>query len=235
MKQAKWILISAIVALTVIAAVAQELEVLSVNALGYIKKTLPPGGKMICLNLPLDSMSEASNVFGRTSVAQELPNGSEVSFWNEDKQQWSTGKKSNKGVWLDAQSNRVIRVGEGFFVKSPTNSVAPIELTIAGEVPSAGTSTRNVSGISRLDVVGNPYPTSFKFGDSDLAKNAANGSEVSFWNEDKQQWSTGKKSNKGVWLDAQSNYVVKATEGFFLKTSNATAWVWTNAKPYTWP
>ena len=135
MKQAKWILISAIVALTVIAAVAQELEVLSVNALGYIKKTLPPGGKMICLNLPLDSMSEASNVFGRTSVAQELPNGSEVSFWNEDKQQWSTGKKSNKGVWLDAQSN----------------------------------------------------------------------------------------------------YVVKATEGFFLKTSNATAWVWTNAKPYTWP
>jgi hypothetical protein len=235
MKQAKWILISAIVALTVIAAVAQELEVLSVNALGYIKKTLPPGGKMICLNLPLDSMSEASNVFGRTSIAQELPNGSAVSFWNLDSQKWVTGTKSTKGVWTPVASNYVVKVGEGFFLKSPTNSVQPTSLTIAGEVPSAANSERVLLGQSRLDVVGNPYPTSFKFGESELAKNAANGSAVSFWNEDTQQWVSGTKSTKGVWTPTSSNYVVKATEGFFLKTSNATAWVWSSTKPYTWP
>ena len=235
MKQAKWILISAIVALTVIAAVAQELEVLSVNALGYIKKTLPPGGKMICLNLPLDSMSEASNVFGRTSIAQELPNGSAVSFWDLDSQKWVTGTKSTKGVWTPVASNYVVKVGEGFFLKSPTNSVQPTSLTIAGEVPSAANSERVLLGQSRLDVVGNPYPTSFKFGESELAKNAANGSAVSFWNEDTQQWVSGTKSTKGVWTPTSSNYVVKATEGFFLKTSNATAWVWSSTKPYTWP
>ena len=233
MKQAKWILISAIVALTVVAALAQE--VFSVNALGYIKKTLPPGGKLICLNLPLDSMVEGSNVFGRTSIAQEVPNGTEVSFWNEENQRWSSGTKTTKGVWLEPQSNRIIRVGEGFFLRSPTSWTEPIELTIAGEVPSTGTSTRNVAGSSRLDVVGNPYPTSFKFGVSDLAKNAANGSEVSFWNEDAQRWSSGTKTAKGVWLEPQSNYVVKSTEAFFLKTSNATAWAWTSTKPYTWP
>ena len=233
MKQAKWILISAIVALTVIAAVAQELEVLSVNALGYIKKTLPPGGKMICLNLPLDSMSEASNVFGRTSIAQELPSGSAVLFWDEGQQSWVTGTKNNKG-WSPFASNYVIKVGEGFFLKSPTNSTEGIELTIAGEVPSAATSTRALAGLNRLGTVGNPYPTAFKFGESDLAKNAANNSSVSFWDEGAQEWISGIKGGKG-WTPYASNYVVKATEGFFLKSSNATAWVWTNAKPYTWP
>ncbi len=235
MKQAKWILISAIVALTVIAAVAQELEVLSVNALGYIKKTLPPGGKMICLNLPLDSMSEASNVFGRTSIAQEVPNGTTVSFWDESKQTWDKGLKNSKGVWTPASSNYTIKVGESFFLMSPTNSAQPIELTIAGEVPAAATSVRQIAGNSRLGTVGNPYPTSFKFGDSDLAKYAANGSTVSFWDEDKQTWDKGLKNSKGVWPPASSNYVVKPTEGFFLQAGNATSWTWTNAKPYTWP
>ena len=56
-----------------------------------------------------------------------------------------------------------------------------------------------------------------------------------FWSEASQVWGGGIKSTKGVWAPLQSNYVVKATEGFFLKTSNATSWVWTNAKPYTWP
>lgn len=233
MKQAKWILISAIVALTVVAALAQE--VFSVNALGYIKKTLPPGGDMICLNLPLDSMVEGSNVFGRTSIAQEVPNGTTVSFWDIDSQRWMSGLKNTKGVWAPASSNYTIRVGEGFFLMSPTNSTQPIELTIAGEVPAAATSVRQITGNSRLGTLGNPYPTSFKFGDSDLAKYAANGSTVAFWDETKQQWASGLKNTKGVWAPASSNYIVKATEGFFLQSGNATAWAWTNAKPYTWP
>ena len=233
MKKTMWIAIAGALAVSVLAASAQE--VLSANTIGYIKKQLPPGGKMISLTVPLFSMTEGSNVFGRTSFAQEAPNGSMVYFWNESLQTWGGGGKSTKGTWAPSQSNYVIKAGEGFFLKSPTNSVTATEITIAGEVPALSTQTRSVMGGFSLGTVGNPYPADFKFGDSALARNAANGSWVYFWNESSQVWNGGTKSTKGVWAALQSNYVVKATEGFFLKTSNATSWVWTNAKPYTWP
>jgi hypothetical protein len=233
MKKSMWGLIGVALAVSVVAASAQE--VLSANTIGYIKKELPPGGQMICISVPLFSMTEGSNVFGRTSFAQEAPNGSSVYFWNEGSQVWNGGTKSTKGTWAALQSNYVIQAGEGFFLRSPTNAVTATEITIAGEVPALGSQIRSVMGAANLGTVANPYPADFLFGTSDLAKNAANGSSVYFWNESSQVWNGGTKSTKGTWAALQSNYVVKATEGFFLKTSNATSWVWTNAKPYTWP
>ncbi|NCD23770.1 MAG: hypothetical protein EOL90_12665 [Spartobacteria bacterium] len=231
MKKLVWGLVGVALAASVVAASAQE--VLSANTIGYIKKELPGNNKIICLTIPLFSMTEGSNVFGRTSMAQEAPNGSWVYFWNPVSQTWVGGGKSSKGAWAGAQSNYVIKAGEAFFLKS-TNAT-PTEITIAGEVPALASQTRAIAGASALGTVGNPYPADFKFGESDLAKNAANGSWVYFWNPVSQTWVGGGKSSKGLWAGAQSNYVVKATEGFFLKTSNATSWVWTNAKPYTWP
>jgi len=233
MKKWMWGLVGAALAASVVAASAQE--VLSANTIGYIKKELPEAGKMICLSVPLFSMTEGSNVFGRTSFAQEAPNGSSVYFWNTTNQVWVGGTKSTKGVWAAGQSNYVIQAGEGFFLRSPTNAATATEITVAGEVPALASQTRAVMGAANLGTVANPYPADFQFGSSDLAKNAANGSTVYFWNETNQVWVGGTKSTKGVWAAGQSNYVVKATEGFFLKTSNATSWVWTNAKPYTWP
>lgn len=233
MKKLMWGLVGVALAASVVAASAQE--VLSANTIGYIKKELPPGGKLISLTVPLFSMTEGSNVFGRTSFAQEAPNGSAVYFWDEALQKWGGGSKSTKGTWAALQSNYVIKAGEGFFLKSPTSSVVATEITIAGEVPALVSQTRTVMGEANLGTVGNPYPADFKFGDSALAINAANGSTVFFWDEALQKWGGGSKSTKGTWAALQSNYVVKATEGFFLRTSNATSWVWTNTKPYTWP
>ncbi|MGD9612476.1 MAG: hypothetical protein AB7V22_06195 [Kiritimatiellia bacterium] len=233
MKKLMWGLVGVALAVSVVAASAQE--VLSANTIGYIKKELPAGGKLINLSVPLFSMTEGSNVFGRTSFAQEAPNGSWVYFWDTTNQVWAGGTKSTKGVWAAGQSNYVIKAGEGFFLQSPTNAVTATEITIAGEVPALASQTRSVMGGYNLGTVANPYPADFKFGESDLAKNAANGSWVYFWDASNQVWAGGTKSSKGVWAAGQSNYVVKATEGFFLQSSNATSWVWTNAKPYTWP
>ena len=231
MKKLVWGLVGVALAASVVAASAQE--VLSANTIGYIKKELPGSNKLICLTIPLFSMTEGSNVFGRTSMAQEAPNGSWVYFWDTVNQTWQGGVRSTKGAWAPGQSNYVIKAGEGFFLKSTNATVT--EITIAGEVPALASQTRAIAGAANLGTVGNPYPADFKFGDSDLAKNAVNGSWVYFWDQINQTWQGGVKSTKGAWAPGQSNYVVKATEGFFLKTSNATSWVWTNAKPYTWP
>jgi hypothetical protein len=222
----KILLASALVlAIAVSAAVAQE--VLSQNAVGYIK--VPTiAGKFIAVAQPLNNMGKAENKFGETSIAQELPQGSTVFFWSPEGQGWSGGGKSGKG-WAPAQSNKVIAAGEGFFIKSPQDG----EVTITGEVPDEPSLDRVIPGGGAFGSVANPYPVDFKFGESDVAKNASQGSTVFFWSIDGQGWSGGGKSGKG-WAPAQSNKLVQAGEGYFLKEAEGVTTI-TTVKPYTWP
>jgi len=232
MKKTLWIAIAGALAASVIAASAQE--VLSANAVGYIKKTLPAGGKLVAVSMPLDSMTEANNVFGRTSLAQEMPVGSWVHFWNEVNQTWVAGQKSGKG-WSPLQSNTVVKSGEGFFIQGPKAAAVDTEVTITGEVPPDATISRAILANKQLSSLANPYPVDFKFGDSDLAVQAPVGSWVHFWNQENQTWVAGQKSGKG-WSPLQSNTVVQAGEGFFLQQpAAAPAAAWNAAKPYTWP
>lgn len=228
MKKTLWIAIAGALVASVLAASAQE--VLSGNAVGYIKKTLPASGKLIALSAPLNSMTDAQIIFGRTSVAAEAPQDSVVYFWDPTLQKWNPSTKSSKG-W-GAISNRVIASGEAFFLKGNPLDLVDREVTITGEVPSDATLARSLPGGNALGTVGNPYPVDFKFGDSDLAKNATQDSVVYFWDPALQKWNPATKSSKG-W-GAISNRIVLAAEGFFMKESG-TVTTWTNAKPYTWP
>ncbi len=237
MKKSLWIAMAGALAVSVLAASAQE--VLSANTIGYIKKQLPEGGRLITVSVPLLSMVEGSNVFGRTSFAQEAPVGSVVYFWNVTNQTWISGSKTEvlgSIRWPTAISNRVIAGGEFVFIKGP-NAAEPVEITIAGEVPTATTLIRALPGDNAIGAVANPYPADFVFGKSSLALNASVGSVVYFWNITNQTWVSGSKTEvlgSIRWPTAISNRVVQATEGFFLKEAG-TITTWTNAKPYTWP
>jgi hypothetical protein len=222
----KILLASALVlAIAVSAAVAQE--VLSQNAVGYIKVNLP-ANKFVSVAQPLNNMGKAENKFGETSVAQEAPVGTYVFFWDTTIQGWGGGLKSAKG-WAGGQSNRVVAPGEGYFLKSPKDA----EVTITGEVPDEPTADRVIPGNNAFGTLANPYPVDFKFGESDAAKNASVGSYVFFWDIGIQGWGGGLKSAKG-WAGGQSNRVVQAGEGFFLKEKETVTTV-TTKKPYTWP
>jgi len=230
MKKTMWIAMAAAFAASIVAASAQE--VLSANAVGYIKKTLPANAKLIMVSVPLNSMTETSNVFGRTSLAQEAPQGSTVYFWDTVLQQWAPGSKGSKG-WAGAQSNRVVLAGEGFFLKGSNAAPSAVDVTITGEVPDSDPIVRAIPGSGAYGTLANAYPVDMKFGESDVAKNATTNSVVYFWDETNQQWAPGSKGSKG-WAGAQSNRVVVAGEGFFLKEAQ-TVTIWTNTKPYTWP
>jgi hypothetical protein len=222
----KILLASALVlAIAVSAAVAQE--VLSQNAVGYIKVNLP-ANKFVSVAQPLNNMGKAENKFGETSIAQEAPLGTIVYFWSPENQGWSGGGKSMKG-WQPAESNRVIAAGEGFFMRAPTNA----EVTITGEVPDEAQLSRVIPGNNAFGSIANPYPVDFKFGLSDAAKNASLGSIVYFWSIENQGWSGGGKSMKG-WQPAESNKFVAAGEGYFLREAEGVTTV-TTEKPYTWP
>ncbi len=231
MKKALWIVMAAALAVAVVAASAQT-EVLSANAVGYIKKTLPAGGDWVAMSIPLDSMTNTSLVFGETSVASEAPVNAEVAFWDVINQGWVAGAKSGKG-WASLQANYVLQPGEGFFLKGDPAAVSEAEVTITGEVPSDGALARAVPGGSAFGTLANPYPVDFSFGTSAIASNAPVDSEVAFWDVENQGWVAGAKSGKG-WASLQANYEVQAGEGFFLKAPGS-SFNWDADKPYTWP
>ncbi len=229
MKKKLIVLMIGTLAVSVVAAMAQE--VLSQNAVGYIKKTLPADEKLVAMSIPLNSLSEADIVFGRTSVAQEAEQNSQVFFWDEGAQVWVGGLKGIKG-WAPGQSNRVVTPGEAFFMKGAAGAPDK-DVTITGEVPDEGMVKRVMLGSGNLSAVANPFPVDFKFGESDLAINATQNSEVFFWDEVAQVWVGGLKGIKG-WAPGQSNRVVLAGEGFFMKEA-AGVTDWDEDKPYTWP
>ena len=136
--------------------------------------------------------------------------------------------RSAKG-WSAGDANRVVAAGEGFFIKSPTNA----EVTITGEVPDEAQLARVIPGGGAFGTLANPYPVDFKFGESEAAKNASQGSWVYFWSIDGQGWSGGGKGAKG-WSAGDANRVVAAGEGFFLKEAEDKTTI-TTQKPYTWP
>lgn len=230
MKKSLWVLVVAALAVSVVAASAQE--VLSANTIGYIKKQLPAQGKLITVAVPLFNMTAAQNVFSNLSVAAEAPVNSSVSFWDPVLQKWVGGAKTGKG-WDANVRTQIVESGNFFFLKGPVTSTVPTEITIAGEVPDVVTLTRAFSGSSNLSSMANAYPADFVFGTSPLASNATLNSSVSFWDIDNQKWVGGAKTGKG-WDANVRTQAVSATTGFFLKEAG-TVTTWTNAKPYTWP
>lgn len=230
MKKTVWFLMAAALIAGVVAASAQE--VLSQNAVGYIKKTLPAGGKFVALSIPLDSMTNTEIVFGETSVATEAPAGTVVYFWDNVNQGWIPGGKSTKG-WGPAEAGYVLQPGEGFLMKSPVASTEDIDVTITGAVPADAMLSRGVPGGNAFGSLANPYPVDFTFGTSAVASNAPAGTVVYFWDVVNQGWIPGGKSTKG-WGPAEAGYGVEAGEGFLMRAPGGVL-IWDTVKPYTWP
>ena len=232
MKKSLWVAIAGALAVSVVAASAQE--VLSANTIGYIKKQLPAQGKLITVSVPLFNMTAAQNVFSNLSLSSEAPTLSDVFFWDAGQQIWVGGTKKAKGGWDASVVTQIVSAGQFFFLKGPATSTVPTEITIAGEVPDLATMARAMPGSGNLGSMANPYPADFVFGTSSLASNATVLSDVFFWDAEAQQWVGGTKKAKGGWDASVVTQRVLATSGFFLREAG-TVTTWTNTKPYTWP
>lgn len=209
--------------------VASAQEVLSANAVGYVKRTIPAGQLQI-VSVPFDNMASDDGLytFGQTQIANELPAKSVVMFWDAELQGWGAGTKGSKG-WSAGQANHVLQPGEAFFVKN--TGTEDLEVTAAGEVPSDAELSRSFAN-GALGIMAYAFPVDVKFGDTELANMLPQKSTVMFWDENLQGWGAGTKGSKG-WSAGQANYVVRAGEGFFIKPAADGTWV--AEKPYTWP
>lgn len=220
MKKITAILLGTLIASS--AALAQTNQVLSKNAVGYVKINLAKGFNMIQNSFDsLGAPIAISNTFA------SLPNQSRVHFWNG-----STYVTIGRtlGGWGAAGSN-VLNRGQGFWVEIPQAAASnTYTVFLMGEVPDDA--TKVVSVIPGFNMVGVPYPVATKFGDTRYAAVAPNQTRLHVWN------GTGYDTYSrtlGGW-GATTNLVLQPGQGFWMQYP--VSFVATNlnlSKPYTWP
>ena len=221
---------------SVAAASAAETEVLSANAVGYVKKSVQ-GGQLMPFVMPFDLLN--SDVtdgiqFIKMQLADELDVGSEVYFWSGAN--WvRTYKDEDEGEveWIGPANTKKLNYGEMFFVKPSTDG----EYTLAGEVPDGATTQVQMLGKGTLNAVGYPYPTPIKFAKTELFEKAPIGTQVYFWSG--SNWVRSyKDEDEGEveWIGPANTKELEPGEGFFVQfPGDEGLTAWEQSKPYEWP
>jgi hypothetical protein len=123
-------------------------QVFSVNAVGYVNKTIPKGGFAMVSN-PLKAATNTVN-----ALFTPVPPGFQVFVYTPGKG-FDVGTYDDlEGAFLPATvGTKEILPGAGVFVKNPTTS--DVTITFVGEVPQGALSTPLVAG---LQIVSSQVP-----------------------------------------------------------------------------
>ena len=218
-KTAIFLSILAIAATAAFVATADD-AVYSANTIGVIKYTIPAGGALTCVSLPLNSMSDEGDwTFGNTPFADALPVGSMVYFW--DGTGWGPASKNPlTKKWPATVLSKTIPQGTGIFIKQPRTAEA-LEIAMVGELPVEASVTNKITGGGNLDMTSATfYPVDVVFGETELAAALDNGSTVYFW--DGTGWAPASKNPlTGKWPTGILNKTVKIGEAMFVKSKTA--------------
>lgn len=219
--------IAALALLVASASFAQTNQVLSKNAVGYIKMDIPKG-----LTLAQNPFIALSSPIAISNTFAGLPNSSKIAFWNG-----SSYNTINRGLsgWGTGGSN-VLQRGYAFWVSVPTTAASnSYTVFIMGEVPDSVTApTTPVSAIPGLNLLGNPYPVADKWTNMPFAKSAPNNSKLALWPSGGSAYVTYNRGLSG-W-GAATNVTIEPGQGFWVQYP--VSFVATNfsvVKPYTWP
>ncbi|MCO5045841.1 MAG: hypothetical protein M9935_11315 [Kiritimatiellae bacterium] len=213
-------------------AYAQTNQVLSVNAVGYVKVDLIATNKIHMLRndfVGLDSPAVISNVLA------SLPVGTQVILWDKGAQAYRPA--FNKTViGFGANGTNPLPRGQGFIVRTPSSAtnVATIPLYILGEVPDSVTaSTTTTYVVNGINLEGYPYPVSTKWTNTALSAALPVGSQVVIWNPLSQSYAAAINKTVIGWGPSGNALSLNPGQGYFVRTS--TNVVVNQVKPYTWP
>jgi len=229
MKKLTAILLGTLIASS--AALAQTNQVLSRNAVGYVKVNLQSNKLYLVTNpfVNLDGVGDPK----LTNVFSVLPGGTTVSIWNEADNQYDNYSRSSRGAWLDKAVTAQVRRADGIFIRYPkTNAV---DLFLMGEVPDRFTFPSNfVARVPGISMVGLPYPVSIRLTNTVMAQQVPGGTTISIWNPETTQYVNYSKSARGAWLADAVTAMIQPGQGMVIRSTNA-ANSWYENKPYTWP
>lgn len=212
----KTLLLTAV--LGVAAAATSMADTFSVNAVGYVNLTMPPGFSLVA-----NQLNKSNNTLN--AVLPSVPSDSLVyTFANNI----YTVDIFDGSVWLDANSGNpsttVIQPGKGFFFNNP--NATPVTVTLVGEVPQG---TNTVALVPGYTLISSVVP-------QQLSLVASNGfpqvSDMLYLSFSNNAYST-LVNDGSQWLDANSGNPTDAKpavgQGFFINNPNATSVNWTRS------
>jgi hypothetical protein len=233
--------LAAILAVGMIAGVASaqtSSNVLSQNAVGYVKAEVQPG-EFSLLAQPFNSIDgdpTPSNVFG-----DSLPVGTTLYVWDAVSATYSfeTYQTQTAGFPPVTTTNwspdtALLEPGKGFWVQVPTT----VDVTLMGEVPA--NASADVSIVEGFTMAAVPYPVDITVEETAIGANPAVGDTIYLWDSETQSYSfiTYQTETSGFppttttnW--APSSVTIPAGSGFWYQTTVARTP--SESKPYSWP
>ena len=200
-------------------------QVLSKNAVGYVKVTIPKGALML-IQTPFENLSGATYYNVGEILGSNLPVGSVAYFWSKGDQQY---KSENYGTRWFPGTNRFER-GEGLFVKMPSTAQSnSYDIFLMGEVPDSITApTSEMYIVQGLQMIGYMYPTEVPISNSMLTSIAKSGDVLYYWKTN-QQW--GSENYGTRWFPGTLK--LQPGQAYFYRSAKTNLWI--EAKPYSWP
>jgi hypothetical protein len=217
-------MLTAVAILAVIGSIAygQSTQVLSRNAVGYIKATVPSNG--LVLITPVFEKLDGSAITVEDLVGTQLPQGSVAHVWDRVGSTYNSYTRT-RGGW--SGGTNLFR-GDGLWLQVPATSAtgATHDVYIMN-----GSETTTIAGISGINAVGYGYPTDVIWTQTTAAASLAQGATIHIWDEGGQTYNSYTKT-RGGW-STPPEFVITAGQGFWIQ--NAAAIDWIEDKPYTWP
>jgi len=201
-------MVAAVVAAGIATASAQ---VYSVNAVGYVNKTIPAKGFALIAN-PLTAADDSiSALFGG-----QVPDGFQVFVWDTATKAFKFTSYDSVFGWDPADVAAIkIDPGQGVFAKNA--SANPVTVTFVGEVPQGTLSTALVAG---LQIVGSKVPQAGTA--EDLGYKGAQDDKIYQWDAATQTYSFYSYDTTFGWDPALKTLDVG--DAFFLSKAASGSW-----------
>jgi hypothetical protein len=220
-------------------AVANAQSASSVNAAGFVKKTID-SGELQLISPPFEAFSgvnpTANDLFGSS-----LPAGTTIYYFNVATQQYLSEtyntdpfNPSAPGTW--SPGVKQFARGEGFFLSIPSS--APYDVFLFGEVPDSRTAPTTTTPIAAgLQLLGFTYPVAVSISNPDLGLSPSAGDTIYVWNNG---WTSitfntdpFNPSAPGSWSDP--NFVLQPGQAIFYRALAGNSWLVDKSDFYTWP
>lgn len=207
-------------------------EVTSVNAVGFIRTTVPANGWEL-ISLPFERL-DGEATYQIVDLFPDAPLGTRVWFYSDGA--WNSETKSFGGWVTDpiGQTNEFIR-GDALFVNNTGGS--ELTLTVLGEVPDARSAPDSTTVLGMgWTLTGFSYPVDIALTNTTLSAEAVLGDRLWWWNQDHADGVPNWDSTTmafGGWT--MPDLVLKAGQGFFFNNNQTANIDWDETKPYVWP
>mgnify|MGYP003571958920 CR=1 FL=1 len=186
-----------LVAAAFIVPVVHGQTVLSKNAVGYVKVTIPPAGgfNLVAFNFRAVGGGDMTiaDLFGTDQLTQGIvPTLADlISFWNgatyDSYFQKADGKFYSAADPFGASVNPTVTAGQPFWVQSPSTAVTTNEVYLMGEVVGAASATQSLH--TSLNHLNSPFAADLVITNNDYQTEGGTGGivppladQLSIWN-----------------------------------------------------